>query len=101
MSPPLCSFGAQRTEDGALTLMLINKQPATATSTTVLLSNVLHVGVARVWQLATNTIVHLPDLAVWTNRLTLALPAQSITLLVLPAPAQLELLAPAAAPFAF
>jgi hypothetical protein len=90
----LAAFGAQRTDDGALTVMLINKLPTSATSatsTTVLLSNVTHVGVARVWLLATNTITQLPDLSIQTNRLALILPAQSITLLVLPAPAQLEL----------
>jgi hypothetical protein len=96
----LAAFGAQRTNDGALTVMLINKQPTTATRTTVLLSNVAHVGLARVWQLATNAIVHLPDAAIQTNGISLTLPAQSVTLLVLPAPAQLELLAQPSEPFA-
>ena len=89
-SDTVAAFAAVRSGDGALTIMLINKQPTTNAPVTVAFTNFTSVGVARVWQLATNTIVHLPDATIASNRMVALLPAQSITLLVLPAPPQLE-----------
>jgi hypothetical protein len=48
------AFAATREADGALTIMVINKQPATNAPVAVAITNFTHVGVARVWQLATN-----------------------------------------------
>lgn len=79
-------FASERASDGALTVMVVNKEPATNVVATVILSNVTHMGTARLWQLATNAIVRLPDAAVVTNRLVLTLPAQSVTLVSVPAP---------------
>ncbi len=86
----VAAFASVRRADGAMTVMLINKQPTTNAPLTIAITNFTHVGVARVWQLATNAIVHLPDTNVQTNRVGILLPPQSITLLVLPAPPQIE-----------
>lgn len=86
----VAAFSAARAADGALTVLLVNKQLATNAPVTVAITNFAHVGVARVWQLATNAITRQPDLNVQTNRVAVTLPAQSVTLLILPAPAQLE-----------
>jgi hypothetical protein len=84
----IAAFAARRTVDGTLTLMLINKQLTNTASTTVLVTNYPHSGIASVWQLTSqNVITQLNPLAFSGNLLTNSLPPQSITLLVLP-PAQ-------------
>jgi hypothetical protein len=80
----LAAFAAQRA-DGALTVMLINKVAAAA-STTVAISGFTAAGSAQVWQLtAANSITHPANLTVTSGSLTTTLPGQSITLLVVPA----------------
>jgi hypothetical protein len=86
----LSAFAGVRAEDGALTIMLVNKQLYTNAAVTVAITNFAHAGGARVWQLVTNAIVRLPDVAVRTNQMAVSLPAQTITLLVLPARPRLE-----------
>jgi hypothetical protein len=86
-SPDLISsFGAVRSTDGALTVMLINKQLSTAAPVSVSLANFTSAGRSEQWQLSsTNAISRLADLSFSGATLTTTLPAQSITLLVIPA----------------
>jgi hypothetical protein len=80
------AFAALRSSDGALTLMVINKQLSTSSALTVNLANFAPAGTAQVWQLtAANTIDHLGDVALSGNTLNTTVPAQSITLFVVAA----------------
>ncbi len=77
-------FAAIRTNDLALTVMLINKA-FTTNAVNLRLTNYLAMTTASVWQLnASNTIAHLPNITNITNQLSYTLPAQSITLFVIP-----------------
>ena len=65
--------------------MVINKQLSTSPAATINLSMFAHRGVAQVWQLtATNVINHLGDVTVSGTSFVAVLPAQSITLFVVP-----------------
>lgn len=80
------AFAAQRSSDGALTLMLINKQIGVSQGTTVSLASFAPGAAAQRWQLtSTNVITREADLALPGATFSLTLPAQSITLLVIPA----------------
>ncbi len=82
----LSAFGAVRTSDGALTLMVLNKDLTNATPIVTGVSNFPALGTAQRWQLTSaNVITHLPDVALTNGVLNDTLPAQSITLFVLPA----------------
>ena len=82
----LSAFGAVRTSDGALTLMVINKDIVNASPITASITNFNAVGTAQRWQLTSaNTINHLTNLALTNGVLNDILPAQSITLFILPA----------------
>jgi hypothetical protein len=77
------AFAAVRSVDGALTVMVINKQLSTAATATVNLSSFAHRGVTQAWQLsAANAITRLADLPVSGTSFVATLPAQSITLFV-------------------
>jgi hypothetical protein len=79
------AFAAVRTADGALTVMAINKSSSAATTANVSLANVAHRGTAQAWQLTSaNAITRLADLTISGTTLTATLPAQSITLFVIP-----------------
>ena len=81
----LSAFGAVRTSDGALTLMVLNKDLTNATPLVAGITNFPAAGSAQRWQLtAANVINHLADLTVTNGVLSDMLPAQSITLFVLP-----------------
>ena len=57
------AFAAQRSKDGALTIMVVNKSLPEPNRVTMYLSNFPKSGKASVWQLtATNTITRLPDI---------------------------------------
>jgi len=80
------SFAAVRSSDGALTVMVISKYLSGSTSATINLANFSHAGSAQVWQLTSaNTINRLADVSLAGNSLNATLPAQSITLYVIPA----------------
>jgi hypothetical protein len=80
------TFAAIRSSDGALTLMVINKQLSAPATNTIYLTNFLPSGVAQRWQLTSaNVIAHLSDLNFTGNSFTNTVPAQSITLYVLSA----------------
>jgi len=79
------AFAAQRTTDGALTVMVIAKSPSTTAPATINLAHFAHTGVAQAWQLTTaNTITRLADVAISGPSFTVTLPAQSVTLFVIP-----------------
>ncbi len=76
------AFGSVRGSDGALTLMLINKQTLTS-AVIVNLANYAASGNVKRWELtSSNAITARTDLAVASNAISITLPAQSITLLV-------------------
>jgi autotransporter-associated beta strand protein len=84
------AFAAERSTDGALTIMAVNKQIAGDRPTTFALSNFAHRGIAQAWRLdAAGTITRLADLTVSGNSLATTLPPQSITIYVLPTAANL------------
>jgi hypothetical protein len=77
------TFAAVRSNDGALTVMTINKQMLASAPATIGFTNFLPNGNAQVWQLTSaNSIIHLSDLAFVGSSFTNTLPPQSITLFV-------------------
>jgi Glycoside hydrolase family 44 len=91
----IAAFAAQRSVDGALTVMVISKHLTGSTPVTINLANVAHRGTTQVWQLtAANAISRLADVSFGGNSLSATLPAQSITLFVVPASSSLPPTAP-------
>jgi hypothetical protein len=91
----VAAFAAQRSADGALTVMVISKHLTGSTPVTINLANVAHRGTTQVWQLtATNAINRLADVDFGGNSVSVTLPAQSITLFVVPASSSLPPTAP-------
>jgi PKD repeat protein len=81
----LSVFAAERTGDHSLTVMVVAKVLSGATPVTVNLSNYTPAESAQVWQLtAANTINRLADVAVSGQSLATSVPAQSVTLFVIP-----------------
>jgi PKD repeat protein len=80
------AFAAVRSTDGALTVMVINKYLSGSTPATINLSGFTAQSQAQGWQLTSaNTITHLANIALSGGSLSATLPAQSITLFVIPA----------------
>jgi hypothetical protein len=80
------AYAAQRSSDGTMTVMVINKQLNAAAALTINFANFTPAGTAQVWQLtAANTISHLSDVSLTGNTLSYTVPIQSVTLFVLPA----------------
>jgi hypothetical protein len=78
------AFAAQRSLDGALTVMVINKTTS-STPATINLSNFSSFNAVQVWQLtAANQINRITDAAVSNGAIATTLPAQSVTLFVVP-----------------
>ena len=78
-------FAAQRTSDAALTVMAINKDLSTNPAVNMHIANFASASSAQVWRLtASNAITRLPDTAVSASTVAVTLPAQSLTLLVIP-----------------
>jgi hypothetical protein len=81
----VAAFAAQRSTDGALTIMVISKHLSGNTPATLSLANFGAGGAAEVWQLtAANVINRLPNVALNGNSFSVWLPPQSITLFVVP-----------------
>ena len=83
----LAAFAAVRSSDGALTVMVINKQHG-STPVTVNLANFTAAGTAQAWQIdsaSQTSIARLVDLSVANNTIATTVPSQSITLVVIPA----------------
>jgi hypothetical protein len=79
------AYAAVRSSDGAMTVMVINKDLNNATPVTLNLSNFTATGMAQVWQLTSaNTISQLASTGVTNGTLNQVLPAQSITLFIVP-----------------
>jgi hypothetical protein len=85
-NPDLVSaFGATRSSDGALTVMVVNKQSGNQAAISLALTNFPHATTAQVWQLTSgNAISRLTDVPVPGSTLTSTVPAQSISLFVIP-----------------
>jgi hypothetical protein len=82
----LSAFGAVRSSDGALTLMVINKDVNNTSPVLASIANFSAAGTVQRWQLTSaNTINHLANISVTNGVISGLLPAQSITLFVLPA----------------
>ncbi|HTR34493.1 MAG TPA: glycoside hydrolase family 44 protein [Bryobacteraceae bacterium] len=82
----LSAFAAVRESDGALTVMVINKQQG-STPVTLNLANFASSGAVQAWQVnspAQTSIARLADLNVTNNSLSATVPSQSITLFVIP-----------------
>lgn len=76
-------FAAADSSSGALTVILINKEAASAPAT-LAISNFAHGGTAQLWQMTSGApIARLSDLPVSSN-LACTLPPQSVTLAVIP-----------------
>jgi hypothetical protein len=79
------AFAAQRSSDGSLTIMVVAKVLSGTTAATVSLANFASGSTAQVWQLTgANNIARLADLAINGSSFSVSLPAQSITLFVIP-----------------
>jgi hypothetical protein len=84
----LSVFAAVRSTDGAMTVMAINKQIGIGAALAINLTNFQFSGVAQAWQLtSSNSISRLAGIALSGSTLATTVPAQSITLFVLPASA--------------
>jgi PKD repeat protein len=82
----LSVFAAERASDGAVTVMVIAKVLSGSTPVTINLSNFAAGTAAQVWQLTSaNAINRLADVAVSGQSLSTSVPAQSVTLFVVPA----------------
>jgi hypothetical protein len=82
----LSAFSAIRTSDGALTLMVINKDINNASPINASITNFNATGTAQRWQLTTeNVITQLANISFTNSILKDTVPSQSITLYVLPA----------------
>jgi hypothetical protein len=80
----LSSFAAQRGSNGALTVIVINKNLSSDKAVDIVLANFQAARKAQAWQLTSaNRIERLPDLVVSGDKLAITAPAQSITLLVI------------------
>ena len=85
----LSAFAAERSADGALTIMAINKVLTGSTPVEVVIAGeAVSNGTVQAWQLtAANAIVRLPDMSVSGGSFTNLVPAQSVTLFVVPSAA--------------
>jgi hypothetical protein len=87
-------FAAQRSADEALTLMVVNKYLAGATPLAINVTNFIGNGTAQVWQLDSNNVIaQMNGLPYRGGVLQSVVPAQSVTLFVLPASSSLRLAA--------
>ena len=79
------AFAALRSTDGSLTIMVVNKQISTGATATISLSTFAHRGMTQVWQLTSaNVITRQSDVSFSGTSFVATLPAQSITLFVVP-----------------
>ena len=89
-------FAAQRSADAAMTLMVVNKYLAGVTPLVINVTNFIGNGAAQVWQLnSSKVIAQLNNLPYQGGVLQTVVPAQSVTLFVLPPSSVLSLAAEA------
>jgi hypothetical protein len=89
----LSAFAAERSKDGALTIMVVNKYLTGNTPLVLNLTNYTGSGSAQVWQLNDGAISQLGNLPYSGGLLQTTVPPQSVTLLVIPPKPTLSLLA--------
>jgi O-glycosyl hydrolase len=78
------AFAALRSADGALTVMVINKQLSESAQTTLRFAGFSQSGKVEVWQLTSvNAITRLSDISFTGASFAVSLPQQSITLFVI------------------
>jgi hypothetical protein len=88
----LSAFAAIRTNDSALTVMVVNKTLSGLTPLALNVTNFASSGLAQAWQLtSSNVITRLADVPYTNGTVSNTLPAQSITLFVLPTAKNLRL----------
>ncbi|HLP75609.1 MAG TPA: glycoside hydrolase family 44 protein [Candidatus Paceibacterota bacterium] len=88
------AFAATRSSDGALTVIAVNKQIGSNQPVTINLNNFKPLGAVQLWQLTSaNSIARLADHTVVNGAVSNTLPAQSITLFVIPGDVKPSLLA--------
>ena len=93
----LTAYAAVRALDGALTIMVINKDLAGSTPVSIAIGGFSAGGTAAVYQLTgSDTIAVLPAVKLAAGAASLTVPAQSITLLVVPAQAGKSMTPPTA-----
>jgi glycosyl hydrolase family 44/fibronectin type III domain protein len=81
----VATFAALRSSDGAMTVMVIAKYLTDTTPVTVNLTNYLPSGQAHVWQLQTDNVIHdLGTTPLAGSSVSLTVPQESVTLLVIP-----------------
>jgi hypothetical protein len=81
----LAAFAAVRSTDGALTLMVVNKVRTGAAQIAVSLASFAPGAAAQGWQLTSaNRVAHVADVPVTARSLRTTVPAQSVTLFVIP-----------------
>ncbi len=83
----LVAFTAVRSRDNALTVMAINKDLQNFAPATFAITNFPAATNAQVWQLRSNILSQLTDVSLRGNWLSNTLPAESITLFIVPAAA--------------
>lgn len=82
----LSAFASLRSADGALTVMVINKNLSNTATVNLQLANFAAAATAQAWQLTrSNAITRIADPSVSNAVLTAAVPPQSVTLFVVPA----------------
>jgi hypothetical protein len=87
-------FAAERSKDGALTIMAVNKYLTGYTPLVINLTNYTGSGTAQVWQLnSSNVIAQLGNLPCSSGVLQTTVPSPSVTLFVLPPSSTLSLVA--------
>ena len=81
----LSVFAAERSSDGAVTVMVISKVLSGSTPVSLNFANFTPGAAAQAWQLtSSNTITRLANVAVSAQGFTATVPAQSVTLFVVP-----------------
>jgi hypothetical protein len=82
----VAAFAAQRSGDGTVTLMVVNKMISAGASLTVDLTGMTPGLGAQVWQLSSaNVLGRKVDIPISGSRLITSVPASSVTLFVIPA----------------
>lgn len=77
----VAAFASIRSTDGAMTIMLVNKQLYSTATVALNIANYTPTGAARRYQLTSSGISRVTDIAAGSN---ITLPAQSVTLLAFP-----------------
>ncbi len=92
------AFAAERTNDGALTIMVVSKYLTGVTPIALAVTNFIGAGPVQMWQLnGSNVIARFSDVPYSGGQLTTVVPGQSVTLLTLPAAKSFALAATAMA----